>query len=78
MANRYWVGGAGTWDNVSVLNWSATSGGAAGATAPTNVDAAIFDANSGSGTVTVDSSAVSLNTTVNNSGITGWAKLATV
>lgn len=70
MANRYWVGGAGTWDNLSVLNWSATSGGAAGATVPTNVDAAIFDANSGSGTVTVASSAVSLNTTVNNSGIT--------
>ena len=70
MADRYWVGGTGTWNSSSTTNWSATSGGAAGATAPTNVDAAIFDANSGSGTVTVASSAVSLNTTVNNSGIT--------
>lgn len=31
MANRYWVGGSGTWDNASTTNWSATSGGAAGA-----------------------------------------------
>ena len=26
MANRYWVGGSGTWDAVNTANWSATSG----------------------------------------------------
>jgi len=50
MANRYWVGGSGTWDLTSTANWSATSGGSPGATLPTTVDNAIFDANSGSGT----------------------------
>ena len=50
-ANRYWVtGGTGVWN--STTNWSATSGGSSGATVPTNVDLAIFDANSGSPTVT--------------------------
>lgn len=54
MANRYWVGGAGTWNTTSTANWSTTSGGAAGASAPGSADAAIFDANSGSGyTVTI-------------------------
>ena len=28
MADRYWVGGAGTWDATTTTNWSATSGGA--------------------------------------------------
>lgn len=31
MANRYWVGGAGTWDLTNTANWSTTSGGAGGA-----------------------------------------------
>lgn len=48
MANRYWVGGSGTWDTTSTANWSAASGGAAGASAPVTADNAIFDANSGS------------------------------
>lgn len=48
MANRYWVGGSGTWDPSTTTNWAATSGGAGGASAPTSADAAIFDANSGS------------------------------
>ena len=51
MANRYWVGGAGTWDTTTTTNWSATSGGAGGASAPTSTDAVFFNANSGSGTV---------------------------
>ena len=52
MADRYWVGGGGAWDTTSTTNWSATSGGASGATAPTAIDNVIFDANSGSsGTV---------------------------
>ncbi len=54
MADRYWVGGGGPWDTTSTTNWSATSGGASGATAPTAIDNVIFDANSGSsGTVSM-------------------------
>ena len=43
MADRYWVGGAGTWDATTTTNWSATSGGAAGASAPTSADNVIFN-----------------------------------
>lgn len=43
MANRYWVGGSGTWDTTSTTNWSASSGGAAGASAPTSSDSIFFD-----------------------------------
>jgi hypothetical protein len=53
MANRYWVGGSGTWDTTSTANWSTGSGGASGASAPGAADVAIFDANSGIGTVTL-------------------------
>ena len=69
MANRYWVGGTGTWDATSTANWSATSGGAAGASAPTTSDAVIFDANSNTGTndftvtLTGSPNCVSINTT---------------
>jgi hypothetical protein len=52
MANRYWVGGTGTWDPAST-SWSTTSGGSPGEAAPLATDNAIFDANSGGGTVTV-------------------------
>ena len=52
MANRYWVGGTGTWDPAST-SWSTTSGGSSGSAAPLATDNAIFDANSGGGTVTV-------------------------
>jgi hypothetical protein len=53
MALRYWVGGTGTWDAVNTTNWSASSGGAGGASVPTAVDYATFNANSGGGTVTL-------------------------
>jgi len=53
MANRYWVGGSGTWNTTSTANWSATSGGASGASAPGIADVVIFDANSGTGTITL-------------------------
>jgi hypothetical protein len=63
MATRYWVGGSGNWDATSTTNWSATSGGASGASAPTSVDDVIFDANSNTGTtafaVTVTGTSVS-------------------
>jgi hypothetical protein len=47
-ATRYWVGGGGAWDSTTT-HWSATSGGAAGASSPLVHDTAIFDANSGLG-----------------------------
>lgn len=46
MATRYWVGNGGTWDASSTTHWSASSGGASGASAPTASDDVIFDANS--------------------------------
>jgi hypothetical protein len=43
MADRYWVGGTGTWDTTSTTNWSTTSGGSSGASVPTSADNVIFD-----------------------------------
>lgn len=43
MANRYWVGGNGTWDASSTTHWSASSGGLAGASVPTSSDSVFFD-----------------------------------
>ena len=34
MANRYWVGGTGTWDGTAGSKWSETNGGAGGASVP--------------------------------------------
>jgi hypothetical protein len=51
MADRYWVGGTGSWN--STAKWSATSGGASGASVPTASDNAIFDANSAAAHYTV-------------------------
>lgn len=53
MADRYWVGGTGSWNTSSTAHWSATSGGSSGASAPGSGDNAIFDANSASGDYTV-------------------------
>ena len=65
MADRYWVGGSGSWN--STTKWSTTSGGASGASVPTSADNAIFNASSGSGavhyTVTVTDSATCANLT---------------
>jgi len=65
MADRYWRGGSGSWNTTT--NWSATSGGAGGASVPTSADNVIFDANSGSGTahyiVTVTDNATCANLT---------------
>lgn len=41
MADRYWVAGTASWFSTS--SWSATSGGASGASVPTSADNAIFD-----------------------------------
>lgn len=52
MANRYWVGGTGNWSDTA--HWSATSGGASGASAPIETDDVFFDGSSGTGTSTLD------------------------
>lgn len=71
MAARYWVGGAGTWSSANTANWSATSGGAGGASVPTSADTPTFDANSGSGVVTFTNGGVTVGaTTINNVNIT--------
>lgn len=43
MADRYWVGGTAAWNTSSTTVWSATSGGASGASVPTAADNVIFD-----------------------------------
>lgn len=53
MASRFWVGGTGTWDNATTTNWSASTGGAGGASVPAAADAVTFDGSSGGGVVTV-------------------------
>jgi hypothetical protein len=49
MADRYWVGGTGTWSSTNTANWSTSSGGAGGASVPTAADNVIFDAGSDAG-----------------------------
>lgn len=44
MADRYWVGGTGTWDATAGSKWSTTSGGGGGSAVPTSSDDVYFDA----------------------------------
>jgi hypothetical protein len=67
MADRFWVGGTGTWDASSTANWSATSGGAPGASAPTSADNVFFNSLSGTGTCTTASGSASGTITLNTS-----------
>ena len=46
MATYTWVGGSGTWDNFSTANWSPAG-------VPNDTDTVIFNASSGTGTVTI-------------------------
>jgi len=66
MPNRFWVGGTGTWDASSTTNWATTTGGAGGASVPGTLDFAIFDANSGSGIVTLAYTPTMINAQVAN------------
>jgi len=50
MADRYWILGTGSWSSTNTANWSASSGGAGGASVPTAADNVFFDANSNVGT----------------------------
>jgi len=52
MANRFWVGGTGTWNTTNTANWSDTLGGAGGASVPTAADLVEFSS-AGTYTVTV-------------------------
>lgn len=75
MANRYWVGGSGTWDASATTNWAASSGGAGGASVPTASDAVLFDAASGGGTCTISATVPCL--TLNLTGYTGTLAFGT-
>ncbi len=68
MADRYWVAG-GTGNYNSTTNWSATSGGASGASAPTAADNVFFNAASGAGTATINVASACAN--LNLTGFTG-------
>lgn len=71
MATRYWVGGTGTWDSSSTVNWASSSGGASGASAPTSADDVVFDNNSDSSapfTVTISTGAVCKNISFGTGG----------
>ncbi len=73
MANRYWVGGTDTWDGTAGLKWSATSGGAGGASVPTAADDVFFDASS-TGTCTINNTTTAKS--INCTGFTGTISLS--
>jgi len=70
MANRYWVGGTGTWDSTALLKWSLTSGGVGGQAVPTSADTVFFDAASGANTVTIGAG-TAICATLTMTGFTG-------
>jgi hypothetical protein len=69
MADRYWVGGTDDWSSTAGTKWATTSGGAGGASVPTNADDVFFDAASGAITVTILGTATCRN--LNFTGFTG-------
>lgn len=58
MADRFWVGGSGTWNTTNTANWSTTDGGSGGASVPTSTDDVYFTGSSGTGTVTISGTVV--------------------
>jgi hypothetical protein len=72
--NRFWVGGTGAWDDTA--HWSATSGGASGATIPLAQDDVFFNASSGGGTV--NARARSMGRNLDFTGFTGTLDTAGV
>lgn len=69
MADRYWVGGTGTWNTTSTTNWSTASGGSSGASVPTAADNVIFDQAS-TYTVTMTGALTCLSFTVSAGTVT--------
>ena len=79
MADRYWILGTGTWDATNTVNWSASSGGAGGASVPTAADNVFFDANSNVGTTAFTVTMATTPRVCNNftaSGLDGVMTLA--
>lgn len=69
MANRFWIGGTGNWNDTA--HWSTTTGGGGGSAAPTSSDDVTFDSNSGTtATVTVNVAGNANTITVNKSDLT--------
>lgn len=69
MADRYWVGGSGTWSSTNTANWSTTSGGSGGASVPTSADNVIFN-QAGTYTVTLADALDCLDFTVSAGTVT--------
>lgn len=80
MAARFLVtGGDGNWGSTN--NWSATSGGASGASVPSTSDDVTFDVNSGATNLTINTSArtaASLTITVDYTGTLTFSQNLTV
>lgn len=76
MANRYWVGGTGSWSDTS--HWSTTSGGAGGASVPTSVDDVFINTTSGPSTQVITISSPAEFQTLNTIGFTGTINLNSV
>jgi hypothetical protein len=76
MANRYWVGGTGTWNTSSTTNWSASSGGGSGASVPTAADSVFFD-QAGTYTVTTTGALTCLDFTV-SAGTVAFTNIGTI
>lgn len=70
MPDRYWVGGTGDWNGTAGTKWSATPGGAGGASVPTTADDVFFDVASGAGTVTIAAGNLGARS-INCTGFTG-------
>lgn len=74
MAARYWVGGTATWDATAGTKWSATNGGAGGASVPTAADDVYFTSSS-SGTCTLATGRTCRS--INFTGFTGTFNFST-
>lgn len=71
LANRYWVGGNAIWNSTAGTKWSATSGGAGGASIPTSADDVFFNAASGSNTITLGTGYAATAKSLNCTGFVG-------
>lgn len=69
MANRYWVGGSGTWNSSNTANWSTSPGGGGGASVPTSSDDVFFD-QAGPYTVTISGTFICADFNVTGASIT--------
>lgn len=77
MADRYWVGGTGNWNDTA--RWSTSSGGSSGASVPTSADNVFFDDASAAGIFTVTiNTASAVCGAFNASGITNAARKMTL